>query len=228
MTPVFSIRRGLMIGLAKEGFEENFLSLTDTIYSVVTKHGPLSIADIQYHISETRDLFNANVSSVLEYSSEVVRVSRLEYDTIDRVFGPIDVRVKLVEALKLCLVDGPCSVHVLSSRLAALGYAHERVAILSFLKTFDSIEVSKSLVLLVEVDDRMAIYNRAFTDKFDPGVPMEANRSKIKSLAENLGATSLFEQDYRLAVAPKEWIAESDTDEETNSIISEMMEEFDF
>ncbi len=224
----FSIRRGLMIGLAKDGFEEDFLSLTDTIHLVVSDHGPLSIAEIKAHIAETRDVLDVGVSIVLTNSPEIIRTSKSKYDNVDRVLGPAEVRTKLVNAIKLCLIDGACSVHVLNSRLAALGYTYDKVAVISFLNSLEEIEISESLVSLVDGGEDIAIYNKAFSDVFDVEDTMQSNRSKVRTLTKELGITHLADQDFRLAVPPKEWTVVRDEDVETNSIINEMMEEFDF
>ena len=224
----FSIRRGLMVGLAEEGFEEHFASLAETIFSIVERDGPISISGIKSRMADTRDILDTSVSSALECSMEIVRTSGSKYDTIDRVFGPTENWHKLIDTIMLCLIDGPCSSPVLNSRLSALGYTYGSVAVFSFVRTLDSIRVSNSLISLLNGYEHIELYNRTFKEVFDPDATTHTNKIKIAALATNLGVAHLVNHDFRLVVAPDEWDADWKGDDETNSIIDEMMEEFDF
>lgn len=226
--PRFSFQRGLMVGLAQEGFDETFSSLTDTIHSVVKKYGPISIAGIKAHVADTRELFDANVSTVIGCSTEIVRVSWSEYDVVDRVFGLHADRIKLDNAVQLTLVNGPCSAPLLNSRISALGYHLNKIALLSYVKTLDFVDVSKSLISLNKIDTQLALYSQIFDEKFEPTLPLENVKTTIASAATEAGVGWYPKVDFRLVMPPREWATSQESDDETNSIINEMMEEFDF
>lgn len=224
----FATRRGLMIGLAQEGFEETFNSLTETIHDVVRKHGPVSIADIHKHISHQRDVLDGTINMVLQSSPEIVTSERGYYDVVEHVIGD-DTQIELLsQAIQIALIDHSISLPILMSRLAAVGYSHNSATVVSFLRNAGFVSRSGQVFQLTSPDLIVAEYNKKFGEIYDFSKGRTFNQRTLTEALQNHDTHTLIPLDFRLAMDPTAWnnvqvISKAETD-----FLDELMSEFEF
>jgi RNA polymerase primary sigma factor len=224
----FDVKRGLMLGLAKEGFDPDFTSLTDSIRELVVAEGPISITEIKAAFSHTRELLYVTIGMLLDTIDDVIRVDRGTYDYIERVFASEDEKQRLVSALTLCLIEGPCSLPVLSTRLAGLEFPYSNFLVISFLQTLESFELKDTLINLVSVPEVFEKYNQVFELNFRPELSPKENLVLFRSLDLDSDAESFVELDFRLRMPVRSWQNASSKDESSATIIDEILKDFGF
>jgi len=224
----FAIRRGLMIGLAQEGFEETFTSLTDTIHDVVREHGPVSIADIRKHISHQREVLDVSINMILQNSPEILMPERGLYDVVEQVIGDDAQIERLSSAIQIALIDQPTSLPILTSRLAAVGYSYSSATIFSFLRNAGFVSRAGLVFQLTTPDPLVAAYNEKFHEIFDSSKDGSLNRAALTEALQNRDGQALIPLDYRLVMNPVAWNnAQSGSDDDAD-FLDELMSEFEF
>lgn len=226
--PRFAVRRGLMIGLAQEGFEETFTSLNDTVHDVVRQHGPVSIAEISKYMSHQREVLNVSINMVLQSSPEIVMPERGLYDVIERVIGDDTQIERLSNAIQIALIDQPISLTILTSRLAAVGYDLSSATIFSFLRNSGFVSRAGKVFQLTAPDRLVTEYNVEFHKIFDFAKDPEFNLMALTEALRNHESVKLIPLDFRLAMSrsPKDKLqprSEDDID-----FLDELMSEFEF
>jgi hypothetical protein len=224
----FSIRRGLMIGLAQEGFEETFTSLNDMIHDVVREHGPISNADIREHISHQRDVLSVSVHMVLQNSPEIVMSERGLYNVVEQVIGDDSQIEHLSNAIQIALIDQPTSLPVLMSRLGSVGFVYSSATILSFLRNTDIKLLAGQTFQLTAPDLLVLEYNQNFYKIFDLTKDQSLNRLALTDALRNLDCEKLIPIDFRLVMNSTAWNSAKSISDEDIDFLDEMMSEFEF
>lgn len=158
----FSVRRGLMIGLADPAFERRFVSLYDSVHGVIEKYGRVRIADIKKHLASVRDVLDISITQALKSAPDVVLADRGVYDLIGRVIGSKAHVERLSHALQLALIGHDASVPVLMSRLASVGIEYELPTIVSFLGSSAIASEADGVFHLEVTDPIVNEYNAVF------------------------------------------------------------------
>jgi RNA polymerase primary sigma factor len=224
----FAIRRGLMIGLAQEGFEETFTSLTDTIHGVVREHGPVSMVDIRGHISHQREVLDVSISMILQNSPEIVMPERGLYDVVEKVIGD-DAQIERVSsAVQIALIDQKTSLPILMSRLAAVGYSYSPATIFSFLRNAGFVSRVGLVFHLTTPDPLVAAYNEKFHEIFDSLKDGSLNRAALTESLQNCDSQVLIPLDYRLVMNLVAWNNAQSSSGDDGDLLDELMSEFEF
>ena len=200
--PRFSVRRGLMIGLATADFEGKFVSLYDTVHGIMKRYAPMRIAEIKRHMANARDVLDVSILGILRNSPDFVLAGPGTYDLITRTIGNKHATGKLTHAIEIALIDHETSVQVLMARLSAVGIKYQLPTIISYLAKLSHITSTRGMFKLERPSAEVAAYNRHFRDLYSK----EKNIPRLKErLARNLtgdAKIALMRLDYRLAIEP--------------------------
>ena len=224
----FAIRRGLMIGLAQEGFEETFTSLTDTIHDVVREHGPVSIVDIRGHISHQREVLDVSINMILHNSPEIVMPDRGLYDVVEQVIGDDTQIERVSNAIQIALIDQKTSLPILMSRLAAVGYSYTSATIVSFLRSSGFVSRAGLMLQLTTPDPLVAAYNEEFHELYDSLKDGNLHGETLTEALQNHDGQALIPLDYRLVMNPVAWNNAQSSSDDNADFLHEMMSEFEF
>jgi len=194
----FSVRRGLMIGLATPSFERTFVSLNQTIKDIVTEHGPISVSNIQKNIQRHRDVLDVTVSLLLRTSTEFVRCGDGKYDILRRVIGDATRCRDLRLAIEICLLPGAQSAYRLTERLSYLGWDLNKNTVYSFCTSMPRVTVNRGVIRLESQGKNVRRYEKLFETVFDAGVAPEENRRRMHSKLADTDLQQLVPLDFRL------------------------------
>jgi hypothetical protein len=224
----FDSKRGMMLGLARGGFHEEFTSLTVSLRQVVVENGPITVSEIKSALSDTRELLDVTIGMLLDTVGDVVRVASATYDYVPRVFGSDTEKESFVRGLALCVVDGPSSLPVISSRIGALNFNFDNITILSLAQKIDQFEIENSMISLVSQAPELEEYNRIFHENFDTHSPPKQNLETFQNLELDSDTKKFVELDFRLRMPIRNWQAATRSAQETETIIDEIFSEYDF
>ena len=224
----FATRRGLMVGLAKEGFEDTFSSLTETLHDIVRAHGPISVPDLRARISHERQVLGVTVGMILRSSPEIVMPARGLYDTVARTIGDDKMVERLTLALQLSLADRPASLHTLVSRLESVGFRLNKETVLSFLHNDSRLKRTGELFVLHRPDSVVSEYNQIFVRVFDPTLGSETNKQALNHALHSQEMRDLVTIDFRLTMKAKDWDNVEPSDEYGARILDDLMSDFEF
>ena len=224
----FATRRGLMVGLAREGFEDTFSSLTETIHDIVRAHGPISVPDLCARMSHERQVLDVNVGMILKNSPEIVMSARGLYDTVERKIGDDKMVERLTLALQLSLADRPASLHTLVSRLESVGFRLNKETVLSFLHNDSRLKRTGELVVLNKPDSLVSEYNQIFVRVFDPTLGSETNKQALNHALHSQEMRDLVSIDFRLTMNAKDWDNVEPSTEYEAGILHDLMSDFEF
>ena len=158
----FAVRRGLMIGLAREDFEENFTSLNELIHNIVKINQNISIKEIHEKISHQRDVLDAGIALILNSSPDLVMVDKGKYSTIEHVFKSNQDLEDFIVATQIALIDKPVSFPILITRLTAVNITYNSYTVLSFLRSCGFVEREQQLIKLTNPDPLVEQYNELY------------------------------------------------------------------
>jgi hypothetical protein len=201
----FSVKRGLMIGLATPEFEKTFVSLNSSVLDVVAKHGPVRVGDIKKHLAHARDVLDVSIGMVLKNAKNVVLAASGLYDVIERVIGTDAEITRLSRALQISLIDHDASVPIILARLGSVGINYELPTIVSYLAKSSFADMSDGVFELSEPDELIAHYNALFNSIYATDRDPRKTRADLERTLAGDEKAALIELDYRLVMDPDTW-----------------------
>ncbi len=184
--PRFDVRRGLMVGLAHEDFDGSFRPLSEEIWEIVDKYGPLSIAEIKSKLSETRSILETSIGIALQNMRDIAANKDGSYDKVERIFESIDECEQVCQAIVINLLGGEVSLFVLRERLQSVGIDISNATLRSLILSDENIEYSGKLASLLSIDESVKKYDSLVETAVKNGKRMQ----EIKSIFEKFPAQS--------------------------------------
>jgi len=227
----FSVKRGLMIGLNSEGFEDNFVSLYETIYKIVEEHGPCSPSEVKalLHKLTHRDILSVTISIAFREreSSKFVAVGEGTYDLLNRAIGDENDVLRVKQAIEISLSSGSVTGFHLIEKLESVGITMNIYMLLSLCSKFDNIEVNDRLISLTSPSEKISDYNNLFEKLFNSSLPLEENRKNLKMKIGDAHLQSLVALDSRLHDS-RVGLNCTDVKDNNDDLLDRLIEEFNF
>ncbi|MBR1285383.1 hypothetical protein JQ597_25360 [Bradyrhizobium sp. AUGA SZCCT0177] len=224
----FSVRRGLMIGLATADFERKFISLDDTIHKIMKENAPLRVAEIKQHMANAREVLDTSVLFVLKNSPDFVLKSSGLYDLITHAIGDSAKVSHLSNAIEIALIDKDTSAQVLMAHLRAVGIKYELATIISYLAKMPNVASRQGVFQLETPSPDVYEYNRRFRALY----ATDKNIGRIQKQLENdlLGhpMSGLVHLDYRLVMEPSAWDHAESMNQAQSAVLHGLLREFEF
>lgn len=218
----FSVRRGLMVGIAGSEVEKNYVSLFDQVTQIVIDYGPVSIADISEKMKDTRKLYSTNIAVVFNTSPEIVSTKEYGlYDLTERVLGTEEEIFYLDIALELALLDSAKSSHVLEASLRTVGIICDKKVIKSWVSKSSRYEILGDIVKLNSPSDEVLLYNNAYQNLLNQGLSNKELFDELKNELEGKEEQQFILYDCRRN-------QNNEGSQSSGDIIDSMFKEFNF
>lgn len=212
----FVCKRGLMLGLNSFS-EKDFISLTEQIHGIVSKHGPIDIKGIQEQLSEHRKVLDITVGIMLDNSEEYIKIAPSTYDHVSKVIGKQADCEKLTSSIEISLLEGDLSVFSLQERLEAVKLEIPKYPLLSWLDKKENISRKKSIVHLDAPSTDVQEYNKRFIYlKNTEGLEIKRLQEQLKNEFPALASA-----DYRLT-GKHHFSSSDDNKSELDNLLKEL------
>ena len=222
----FSIKRGGMIGLNSKEFEDNFVSLYDSVYKIMKEHGPMTPTEMKGYLLELthRDILIVTINMIFKekQSDNYVAIDEGTYDLMAKVFKNKEEQNRIQYALEVALIDNPATGFHLMEKLGSVGFKLNIYTLYSFCSKLDNIQISNHLISLIEPSSEVREYNEAYQYMIENFNSLDEVKQEMKKGSFQ----ELAEVDFRLSGE-----SACQANEETKAqseLLDKLVEEFSF
>ncbi len=200
--PRFAIKRGFMVGIEGTSDFTEHKSLWDEIIDTVGKLGASSVSDIKNAISDTRKVFSANITKVLDDAPNIIKTSPGTYDTVENVFGDMHSFNNLKLAIKIALVDHEQGIFELTSNLRKIPLPkHFKVTkslVISVFKKMEHVTEKGNMYCFETSNLAYKKYDQLIKDSIRKNMSREQISAIINRAVKGVMGKKLLEVDFRL------------------------------
>ncbi|PNU18656.1 hypothetical protein C2E25_16545 [Geothermobacter hydrogeniphilus] len=216
----FSVKHGLMVGLAGDSLGNGYIPLMDQITQVVEEYGPVSVPEISEKIKENREVFDTTIVVMLNSSPDVVATKeRGKFNLTEKVLGTEEDIFYLDIALEIALLESAKSCHVLEDSLQAVGIQCHKRTIKSWVSKSTKYDISGDMVRLIKPSDEVTLYNSIYETMKKRELSFQELYESLTVALEGKNEQRFIQYDCRVHMS--NYSSKIET-------IENMLEEFDF